>query len=580
MDNPPWAADDDVADFDMDTDLPEPVAAYLVELYNAMVNNEVSAVRYLYYRDWKDLTRSYYAETEWPSVDQVAPLCDENEVFLLCYQELCFRHVFMNGQPSLINRLHSWENYRKLFDTFLDGASTSKLLLPLEWLNDMIDEFLYQWMEFTNYKHIQGKEATEIELLRENPNMWKVQTVLGYLTSFVERSQIARDLAAPSTQHAIQRGVSSQYQQQQQQQQQQYSILKALGAFSLVGLCRAQCLLADYRYAIRVLDPVDIDDQRAIFTQITPCSLTLFYNLGFAYLMSRRYADALQVFSRVLISRRSSIAMLSKSASKEEAQTSHSFAEDQITNKYDKILALAALSSALSPGLRVDEQVRKLIQEKFEKLSNAQNARTVTDETVAIFEELFAFACPKFLNPATPSYLLNTEAAPMPADASNSKEADPRKELYRVQLKWFLEDVRQQLSLPTIRSFLKLYKSIPVDKLSRFCQMEMDQFRQNLIFIKARSSQVVRGVSDGSSPMDGVRTSISDVHFYVVGDRNPSEDMVHIVTDVSSRQQYNGKLFAMNALKFQTVIDDLQREEIPTQEDPMDYPEDDEGYGN
>jgi translation initiation factor 3 subunit L len=543
----------DDSDNETGTNLPQAVAVYLSDLYQAMVDNDVASVRYLYYKGWRDITRSYYAESEWPAADQVAPLCDENEVFLLCYRELCNRHICMNGKPSLAQRFESWANYRDLFDMFLDGATTSKLLLPLEWLNDMIDEFLYQWQDFAANRHMRNKSESEIEMLRENPNVWKVQTVLGYLTSFVERSQIARDLS--SAQFTAQQQAQ---QPQQPQQVVQYSILKALGAFSLVGLCRAQVLLADYRYALRVLDPVDIDDQRAIFTQITPCAITLFYNLGFAYLMSRRYADALQVFSRVLISHKTS------------RDSASSFAEEQIQSRYDKIVALAGICQAMSPGLRVDEQVKRMIGDKFEKLGNVQNAKTITDETLHVFEELFSFACPKFVNLATPSNLLpkkdGEDVSVVPVIGKDN--LDPRRELHRVQLKWFLEDARQQLSLPTIRSFLKLYKSIPIDKLSRFCQTDMDQFRQNLMFIKARSSQVVRGISDGSAPIDGIRTSVSDVHFYVVGDKNPANDMVHIVADISTvRQQNNAKFFATNALKFQNAINDLQRE-VESPEDP------------
>lgn len=505
------------------------VARFVTDLYQAMIENDVGSTKALYYKVWREITRSYYAETEWPSAEHVSGLCDENEVFLLCYSELCNRHVFMNLRPNLNQRMASWTNYRLLFDTFLDGASTSRLLLPLEWLNDMIDEFLYQWQDFTNFKREQGKSAEEIQALKEyGASMWTTPTVLGYLTSFVERSQIARDLAANANPA---KGANASHP----------TILKAMGAFSLVGLCRAHVLLADYRLALRVLDPVDIDDQRAIFMQVTPCAITLFHSLGFAYLMSKRYTDALQIFTRVLISHRST------------KESSASFAEDQIVNKYDKILALAALSSALNPGSRPDEQVKRMIGEKFEKFNVAQTNPKM-NELLAVFTELFAFACPKFVNPAPPTYAL--------VGKHDEAGGDPRKEMYRVQLKWFLEDVRQQLTLPTIRSFLKLYKSIPVDKLSRFCNMEMDEFRQNLIFIKSRSSQVVRGISDGSAPVEGTRMTVSDVHYYVVGDKNSANDMVHIVADVSQSGGQRGltKFFSSNALRFQGWIDDMHRE--------------------
>ena len=97
---------------------------------------------------------------------------------------------------------------------FLDGSLN--LLVPLEWLNDLIDEFLYQWQDFHAFRHQLGKDPAEVEILRKNPNVWRTSTVLNYLQSFYERVESFR-------------------------------------AFALVGLCRANCILADYREAIRVL---------------------------------------------------------------------------------------------------------------------------------------------------------------------------------------------------------------------------------------------------------------------------------------------------------------------------------------
>jgi len=51
-----------------------------------------------------------------------------------------------------------------------------------------------------------------------------------------------------------------------------------------------------------------------------------------------------------------------------------------------------------------------------------------------------------------------------------------------------------------------------------------------------------------SSPaLDGSRTSVSDVHFYVVG------DMVHI--DETKRQEQHGEYFMEHALRFQQTME-------------------------
>ena len=49
---------------------------------------------------------------------------------------------------------------------FLDGALTSELQLPMEWLNDMVDEFLYQFQDFCQYRtKLKNKSQEDLELL-------------------------------------------------------------------------------------------------------------------------------------------------------------------------------------------------------------------------------------------------------------------------------------------------------------------------------------------------------------------------------------------------------------------------------
>lgn len=274
------------------------VHAYVATFFNAMINNRVPEVRQCYNKQWNEITSMYFQESEWPSSKEIAPFCEENEVFLLCYNELCFRHIFVHGSPYLTHRFESWTNYRKLFDVFLDGAATDSLVLPLEWLNDMIDEFVYQFQDFHQYRlEMSGKSDEEKQILAQNQNVWKVGTVLGYLTSFVERSGIAKGERSLGDFEGTTSSMGSAG---------TLPVLKALGYFCIIGLCRVQTLLADYRFAVKVLEPINIDDRRALFTQVTACHVTLFYSLGFSYLMMHRYADALEIFSQILLAHRTS----------------------------------------------------------------------------------------------------------------------------------------------------------------------------------------------------------------------------------------------------------------------------------
>jgi len=48
--------------------------------------------------------------------------------------------------PSLAARFGSWHNYCQIFDYILTLSDDADLGLPLQWLWDMIDEFLFRWL--------------------------------------------------------------------------------------------------------------------------------------------------------------------------------------------------------------------------------------------------------------------------------------------------------------------------------------------------------------------------------------------------------------------------------------------------
>ena len=112
------------------------------------------------------------------------------------------------------------------------------------------------------------------------------------------------------------------------------------------------------------------------------------------------------------------------------------------------------------------------------------------------YEDLFSFACPKFVSPAPPKY------DDLPANY-NAQEA------YRLQLRLFLQEVQQQKLLPTIRSFLKLYTTIGIPKLATLLE-EGDEatFRDHLQCLKHKSRALV-WVS--GPPLNGALASSAEV---------------------------------------------------------------------
>ena len=57
-----------------------------------------------------------------------------------------YRHIYasIQGGPTLEQRFESYRNYVQLFNAILSAEKPLELELPIQWLWDIIDEFIYQ----------------------------------------------------------------------------------------------------------------------------------------------------------------------------------------------------------------------------------------------------------------------------------------------------------------------------------------------------------------------------------------------------------------------------------------------------
>jgi translation initiation factor 3 subunit L len=220
-----------------------------------------------------------------------------------------------------------------------------------------------------------------------------------------------------------------------------------LGYFSLIGLTRVHCMLSDYHTALRTLDHVDVA-QGGPYPQVTDCYVTLYYYMGFCYLMSRRYNDAIATFSSVLL-------YISRTKDYHNSRTSQ---YDQMMKKVDRMYALLSIAVTLSPQ-RIDESVHNTLRDKNQdKLQRMQRGE------LSAFEELFCYGCPKFVTVATPDY-------------GQAPSQNTTQDALRRQVSIFIKEVSQQSSLPVMRSYLKLYTTIGTGKLASFLDTDEDTVR-------------------------------------------------------------------------------------------------------
>jgi translation initiation factor 3 subunit L len=82
---------------------------------------------------------------------------------------------------------------QQLFISFVDvDEGPASIELPNQWLWDIVDEFIYQFESFWRYRSKPRPSDDKVDV----GDAWKVKDVLGYLYTFIEKSNIQKQLAA------------------------------------------------------------------------------------------------------------------------------------------------------------------------------------------------------------------------------------------------------------------------------------------------------------------------------------------------------------------------------------------------
>jgi translation initiation factor 3 subunit L len=109
-----------------------------VHFHQAVLENNLQEITTAYESGWNRLTEQFYAKTEWPEAETIAPLVNDgpsrgtdlvqptntrytDQVFLILYRELYYRHVYSRLQLDIDDRFHSYENSCELFNYLLSS---------------------------------------------------------------------------------------------------------------------------------------------------------------------------------------------------------------------------------------------------------------------------------------------------------------------------------------------------------------------------------------------------------------------------------------------------------------------------
>ena len=160
--------------------------------------------------------------------------------------ELYYRHIYARLQPNLEQRINSFYNYCELFNYILNAEEPVSLELPDQWLWELIDEFIYQFQSFTQFKASTSQKTyskTSEESLTSNSKVWDVLCVLNVLHYFIDKSNIKNQLEMYVS-GGDPDSVAGSFGR--------HPLYKMMGYFSLIGLLRVHSLLGDYFQAIKV----------------------------------------------------------------------------------------------------------------------------------------------------------------------------------------------------------------------------------------------------------------------------------------------------------------------------------------
>jgi len=418
------------------------------------------------------------------------------------YKDLYYRHIYnkLDTTVTVDDRFNSFHNYINFFNTLL-GLTTNapELVLPSVWLWDIIDEFIYQFRSFHTMRGSRRKSDTnadEMQLIKDHPHVWSAQTVIQYLHALVNKANKApQGNVAP--------------------------FFKVAAEFSLIGLCRVNCLLGDYYGALAALETLPLDMGKRPYydcQSILACHTTLHYYMSFAYVMLNRFGDAITTITDGIIY-----------INRNKQFLPRSYQDAIITKKTNCMLNLLAIAVSVNPQT-LDDGVNSLMKDA---VPEGELLRLQSGDANA-FEQAFEHACPKFINPAFPDF-----------DSIAHIDDEARS----VQVKMFLAEIKERMGLQELTNILQLCNTVSIKKLATLAKKEEDALVPDLLAFKIKNKQLKH--KDVKPPLYGVWNHASPVNFYFKND-------VMTVSESVEVDRY-GEYFMSQILKYEDFIDEARQ---------------------
>ena len=316
-------------------------------------------------------------------------------------------------------------------------------MISAQWAYDIVQEFVYQFQSYCQNRSLYSRNPED----SPSSEIWSYSIVESLLRQIIEKATEQQPTVPPCPAH----------------------LHSLMAYFCRIELARMQCLLALYPASLETIQPVDLQDSNEFFTTVPSCHVNVFYHAAVSMLMTKEYEMALDTLSSIILH----ITRVLKPG----GGSVKSPLVMQHQKMLDKIILLFAISTAICPDHRVDAQVVDIVTSKCsEKLRRLQSG------DVGAFEDAFESACPKFIS-------------------ATHVEGGGSFDAWRTQIHQFMVEVKQQVVLMKLRSYLRLYSCIMLDKLARLNELSEEELMEKLAALsqrrRASTSEVSYRISNG-----------------------------------------------------------------------------------
>ena len=435
---------------DDEKQVPPEVQAYLHQLNKAMVDKDAAAAQVLYEVKFPQLTQQFFTQQRgkaaaaaaaqgaqperrltWPRANYVHKCFTSNVVESL-YAAAHSRSVYSGNLPANM-RTQAWDALTHAIKVVMStpstaaGVAAAEVAVPSGWLWDVVDELIYQ-LHMHGNRRIRPQETM-------SEHVGSVKDALFHLENAVERSGVVKLLKSVTVGEApassILEGPPG-------------SALnkRTLGLFALIGIVRLRMLLADYHGALAAAEPlvgagIPLSIATPVTVKVAAAHASLYYHLGFAYVMLRRYEDAHSALEQAL-----------------GVKAGHRKFLENLQYYVVCLLVICEVLGGLSSNVRygsfLSERNRSQLDEDATQLSMGD---------LDCFREVFTRSCPKFIaaSPSSGSRITNQNGMVYETSAHEAREA---------QVRVFMREVSQQQEALKLRNLLQVYSTVTVEKLA------------------------------------------------------------------------------------------------------------------